>query len=67
MGGLPVYVSGHPYAILRPTIASTNWAELTGLVVLTAGDAERRAVVDQAPALTRVVDLLAWLSGRTEQ
>ncbi|MFC5889592.1 competence protein CoiA family protein [Kitasatospora sp. CM 4170] len=63
-GGLPVYVSGHPYAILRPAVDRTVWSELAGLVVLTVGDDERRAVVDRAPALTRVVDLSAWLADR---
>ncbi|MEU8928108.1 competence protein CoiA family protein [Kitasatospora sp. NPDC048545] len=65
-GGLPVYVSGRPYAVLRPAIDRAVWTDLAGLVVLTAGDAERRAVVDHAPALTRIVDLSAWLAGSAD-
>ncbi|MCX5215274.1 hypothetical protein OG689_39495 [Kitasatospora sp. NBC_00240] len=53
-GGLPVYVSGRPYAVLRPAVDRAVWTDLAGLVVLTAGDAERRAIADRAPALTSV-------------
>ncbi|MFF3069459.1 competence protein CoiA [Kitasatospora sp. NPDC057936] len=59
-GGLPIHVSGHPYAVLLPSAGHADWSALAGLVILTVGDAERRRTVEHAPALTRVVDLAAW-------
>ncbi|MFD5615154.1 competence protein CoiA [Kitasatospora sp. NPDC127060] len=58
-GGLPVYAAGRPYAVLRPAAHRAGRDELAGLVVLTAGATEHRAVADQAPPGTRVVNLSA--------
>ncbi|MGW4896874.1 hypothetical protein ACWEQL_32140 [Kitasatospora sp. NPDC004240] len=43
-GGLPVFVSGQPYAVPRPAADHTAGADLVGKVVLTAGDAGSRAI-----------------------
>ncbi|MFF7590490.1 hypothetical protein ACFZCK_23685 [Kitasatospora purpeofusca] len=64
-GGLPVYAAGRPYAILRSAAHGAGRDEPAGLVVLTAGATEHRAVVDRAPAGTRVVDLSVRRSGPT--
>ncbi|KJY24741.1 hypothetical protein [Streptomyces sp. NRRL S-495] len=57
--------AGCPYAVLRPAAHRAGRDELAGLVVLTAGATEHRAVVDQAPAGTRVVDLSVRRTGPT--
>ncbi|MFI9323314.1 hypothetical protein ACIGXI_26540 [Kitasatospora aureofaciens] len=61
-----IRAAGRPYAVLRSAVHRAGRDELAGLVVLTVGDTERRAVVDRAPALTRVVDLATGVDGGAE-